>query len=151
MTEMIYQNLARELIAPLYCGERIRYEAGILSGGRTEKLVMIALTTNEAMYPSRLCKAVHASSPRMAVMLNDLEERGMIVRIHETADSRRTRIEATEKGRQFALECMDEMQSQMSATLELMGEEDAREYVRLQTKLSALISENSLRKVRFPK
>lgn len=136
MSEMVFKDLARELMIPMYSGVRVQYEDSKLAGGRTEKMVMIALADQGRMYPSQLCRKVHASSPRMAVILRDLEERKWVTRIADAKDSRKSAVECTAEGFMAAEEFRETLEEQMTQSLELLGEEDAREYVRLQKKLT---------------
>ena len=136
---MIFKDLAHELMNPLYCSERISYEDSKFPSGKTEKLVMIALHDQDYMYPSVLCRMVHASSPRMAVILKTLEERGWLTRTPDPDDFRKTIVRATPDGILAGTEFALAVEETMEEKLALMGEDDAREYVRLQKKFSEVL------------
>ena len=85
---------------------------------------------DEGMNPSDLAKTLGYSRPRMTRILDSLEEKGYIVREPDPADRRRVLASCTDAGRSYARDHSSSGVSSLAATLQKMGEHDARELLR---------------------
>lgn len=90
--------------------------------------------------PGEISSMTGRSTARTAIALRNLEEKGLIVRDIDKADRRKIIVSITEEGRKLTREEREAMQSRMSAVIEVLGEDDAREYIRI-TKRIVEISE----------
>ena len=68
-------------------------------------------------------------------MLNRMEEEGLIVRLPDSRDNRQTIITPTQFGIQFVQEHRTGLVDAMAKALELLGPEDAQNYLRIQKKI----------------
>ena len=103
----------------------------------------LLLLRDEPSCPSELRRSMGVSSARIAALLKHLEQKGWISRSADEHDERRVNVLLTDAGRELinsrrrdAIECV-------SAALRELGEEDAREYVRLQQKMLDALSEDT--------
>ena len=72
-------------------------------------------------------------------MLNVLEEKDLIHRMPDQKDSRKTVVCLTDKGMVKTSRYTEDVSAYLSSILELAGETDAAEYVRLEKKLAELM------------
>ena len=86
-------------------------------------------------HPKELSKDMAVSTARIAALLNHMEEKGLITRQDDPNDNRQVIVSLTPEGnraiglkRGVAVECVARM-------LEHLGEEDAREYLRILRKI----------------
>jgi DNA-binding MarR family transcriptional regulator len=94
----------------------------------------------DSVLPSEICKIMGISSARIAAALNGLESKGVITRRIDTSDRRRILVDLTPKGKAMAEEQRQEMLENTSKMLSFLGEDDAKEYVRLTGKLAEYIT-----------
>lgn len=93
--------------------------------------------------PSELSRSMGVSSARIAALLKHLEQKGFIQRRADEFDERRVNVSLTDMGRELINERRREAIERVAAALRSLGEEDAREYVRLQQKMLDALSANA--------
>ena len=91
--------------------------------------------------PSEISTAMNVSTARIAVLLSQLESRGLIARAADTADRRRVNVSITPAGVQRLEERRKEIFQRILRLVEQLGEEDAQAYLRITKRIVAL-SEN---------
>lgn len=89
----------------------------------------------DPVHPKELSKQMMVSTARVAALLNRMEEEGLIVRLPDSRDNRQTIITPTQFGIQFVQEHRTELVDVMAKALELLGPEDAQNYLRIQKKI----------------
>lgn len=112
--------------------EKSKYEIYILSYLKRH---------NGTAHPKDLSGEFIVSTARMAVLLNQLEEKGFIARIHDSEDNRQTIIKLMPKGEEFFEEKNDKIVKFIARFFDELGETDSNEFVRLYTKLMSFVSE----------
>jgi DNA-binding MarR family transcriptional regulator len=91
--------------------------------------------------PGEISEEMNISSARVAVILNNLESKGFIERQIDKTDRRRILVVLTEKGEEKAENHNKEVIAQIAKMLELLGGQDAREFVRITGRIVDLASE----------
>lgn len=86
---------------------------------------------SEPLLPSDLSEQIQASSARIATLLNTLEKKGFIVRKIDPSDRRCILVTLTPKGKGYIEKARKRIQAKMIKLLEELGEEDAKEYIRI--------------------
>ena len=96
---------------------------------------------HENVLPGEISDEMNVSSARIAAVLNKLESKGLITRQIDPDDRRRILVGITQKGKesaekhqQYVIECFAQIFSRL-------GEQDAREYVRITGKLAKIMAE----------
>ncbi len=141
---MDYEALAREFIDLRSTSQSIRIERETAKMMKGEAFVLLYLHKyNGIAYPKDLSKAMSATTARVAVILNHLESKQLITRQNDPNDSRQTIINITEKGKAEIEVILKKILSHVAHFFEELGEEDAKEYIRLQKKI-AKIEENEV-------
>ena len=97
---------------------------------------------NGEAHPKDLSNEFIISTPRMAVLLKQLEEKGYIARIADNNDSRQTIVKLQPKGDMFFENENLETINFLSKFFKRLGTDDAREFVRLYLKLMNFVAEN---------
>ncbi|MBP2100401.1 MarR family winged helix-turn-helix transcriptional regulator [Enterococcus rivorum] len=87
-----------------------------------------------ACNPKELAEALNLSSARIAVVLNSLEKKDLIVRKMDSDDRRRIKVTLTEKGQKAAELQKKEMRDKIIAVFKQMGEEDTKKFIELTAK-----------------
>lgn len=83
------------------------------------------------LLPSDLSEQIHASTARIAVVLNRLERKGYISRSIDPEDRRRILVRLTDKGQAYADSIRTQLCENMKHLLEELGEQDVKEYLRI--------------------
>lgn len=139
--KMDYYELAKQLIDMRSKRPQVKMERTISQTGRGEVLVLNYLATNgNKAYPKDISKAVMLTTARIAAVLKSLEKHLLITRTPDPLDNRQIIVELTEAGIVFIEKRRKELLDVTVKMLEALGENDAREYVRIQNKLIELDS-----------
>lgn len=137
---MSYNNETWELVESMkiiFLGP-IKNAEELLKG---EVPVLCHIAEKEQITPTELAHKFSLSTARIATILNRLEDKGLIVRIHDHKDRRKVYIHLTDEGRQLAAKKMEELYAQLHGLLLNLGDDDAREYLRLTKKVAAYMKQ----------
>lgn len=93
------------------------------------------LSHGGASSPTELKCRMNVSSARIAALLKHLEGKGLVHRLADPSDERRVIVQLTEAGGLFIKSRRLDALSRIAGVLEALGEDDAREYVRLQQRI----------------
>lgn len=88
--------------------------------------------------PSEISAAMNTSSARVAMALKSLESKGFVERRVDKGDRRKILVSITPLGQELVHSEREEMHSKMVKILEELGEEDAREYIRIVTHITEI-------------
>lgn len=139
---MDYNKLAAELLEK---GQAM-HKAGHIKGvnfnmdGEVFVLCFINEHCRDTILPKAISDAMGVSSARVAVILNDLENKELITREIDKNDRRNIVVKLTMSGRDAAEKHKRKFVQKITVLLKMMGEHDAREYVRIMGKLAEVIS-----------
>lgn len=139
---MDYQALAVELIEKMYIINRARPHKRLNECMQGEPFVMQYLAFHKGTaLPSEISQFMNISSARIAVALNNLEKKGLITRRIDIHDRRRILVDMTPKGKMQVEKQKKLMLENFTRLISLLGEQDAKEYVRITGRLSELVSQ----------
>ena len=88
-------------------------------------------------HPNEMSEKLAIATSQMAVVLNHLEKEGLIERIRDESDHRKTIIKATLKGKEYNRIQLAKYHHFIAEVFETMGEEEAKEFVALFSKFIA--------------
>lgn len=139
---MDYAVLADELINMRGSQPQIRFDRKLSKIMKGEIFVLNYLKHhgNQA-HPKNLSDEMIVSTARVAVILNHLEQEQLIVRFPDAQDNRQIIVQLSEKGVALLEKHHQEIIRYMVKILEKLGEDDAKEYVRIQKKMMQILSE----------
>lgn len=101
-----------------------------------ELFVLNYLATHEkAVYPKDLSKEMVVSTARIAVILNQMEDKKWITRTADTEDNRQILVALTEEGHQVIEQQREKIIHAVVQMFEKLGPEDATEFIRIQRKI----------------
>lgn len=104
-----------------------------ITRGEINALMMLSIIEahGEVVRPGMLAACSHATPGAVSQTLKSLEEKGLIVRRRGEGDSRSVTISLTNAGREFEKEARRLHDERFMHMLEFLGEDDAREFVRI--------------------
>ena len=109
---------------------------------RGECFVLRCLARSKApLLPSDLSEQSHASTARIAVVLNTLEKKGLISRAIDPTDRRRILVSLTNVGQEYVAVVRTQLREDMKHLLEELWEQDAREYLRITKRILQISQE----------
>ena len=109
---------------------------------RGECFVLRCLARSKApLLPRDLSEQRHASTARIAVVLNTLEKKGLISRAIDPTDRRRILVSLTNVGQEYVAVVRTQLREDMKHLLEELGEQDAREYLRITKRILQISQE----------
>jgi len=133
---MCCNELAEELLENMILANKSQSFAKLskVVHGEMFALQMIALHDGD-ISPSEISKIAGTSPARIAAELNSLEHKGLITREIDANNRRRILVCLTPEGIKVAAEHCQEAVQIAGEVLAQLGEQDAREYVRIIRKL----------------
>lgn len=133
---MDYTHLAGELLeihANLIQVPAARQVSKMVKG---ELFVLNYLMTHEKIvHPKELSEKMAVTTARIASLLNHMEEKQLVERCPDPEDNRQIIVRLTDAGRDAIRKARMEALRLVTAMLEDLGEEDARNYIRIQKKI----------------
>lgn len=108
---------------------------------RGEVPVLCHIRESEQITPTELAHKFSLSTARIATILNRLENKNFIVRIHDNRDRRKVYIHLTDEGRQRAEQKAKDLYDRMQGLLQVIGDKDSAEFVRLTKKVAAYMKQ----------
>jgi DNA-binding MarR family transcriptional regulator len=143
---MNYLGLARQFLNSLFQLKKHGHRKKISENMQGEALAMLyVLEQKDIVLPSEMSNEMNISSARVAAMLNSLESKELITRQIDKTDRRKILVSLTQKGIELALKHRQQVENHTAQILELLGEHDASELIRITeklVKLSSKIKEN---------
>ena len=136
---MDYSKLADELLQQMRLFRKFKPQQMINESMRGEAFALHHIAINsEQMNPSEISDAIGISGARMAAVLNSLEKKGYITRQIDPCDRRQILVMLTEKGKVQEETYRHQLIETIDKMLRLLGEQDAREYIRISRKMAEL-------------
>jgi DNA-binding MarR family transcriptional regulator len=138
---MDYEKLAGELMQKMFLVGNARPNMDIAESMRGEMIVLHFIERRDCpVKPSEISRAVQRTTARVAATLNSLEKKGLVTREIDENDRRRILVKLTPAGRKMVEEKHRNVVRMVSTMLSMLGEEDAREFVRITGRLADLAS-----------
>lgn len=129
---MDYMELAKEFLYNMFLFRNSKPQKNISGSMQGETFVLQYISLqNGNVVPGEISGTMDISSARIAATLNSLEKKGLITRRIDTADRRRILIGLTEAGEAAALRQHESVTQDAARMLSLLGEHDAKEFVRI--------------------
>ena len=95
----------------------------------------------EGMTPTALARACRVSTARITKTLDQLEGRGLVERKASARDRRSVNVTLTEKGSAEVAQRIEGINNYVAGVLRELGEDDAREVVRISARLARIVVE----------
>ena len=141
---MDYDKLVAEFLVSAQLIQREKQKKGISLNMQGESFILHIICIKGSVVPKEISKAVGVSSARIAVILNDLEKKGLITREIDRDDRRQIIVKLTENGRRQADENERAFMQRIKQLFIMLGEKDAKEYVRIYGRLAEVIKTKSI-------
>ncbi|NLJ94336.1 MAG: winged helix-turn-helix transcriptional regulator [Clostridiaceae bacterium] len=138
---MSYKNLAEQFFQTNYQMKKVNHQQIIDESLRGEIFTLLFLRDrkNNAL-PGEISEIMQISSARVASILNNLENKGFIERQIDKADRRRILVSLTSLGKESANAHYQEVINQICKMFEILGEKDAKEFIRIMNKILDIAS-----------
>jgi DNA-binding MarR family transcriptional regulator len=134
---MDYNDLAKQCLQTFFQFYRTRTNQMMNESMRGEAYVLQYIANHDGdVVPGDISDAMSVSTARMATVLKGMENKGWISRHFDTRDKRRTILTLTQNGEEQADQCRTRLLHATAKMLEYLGENDAKEYIRILRRLS---------------
>ena len=138
--DMNYTELAMEFLKKMQVFHKARPHRNINEAFQGEAFVLhfIFLHGGDVL-PGEISNEMDVSSARVAAALNSLENKGLITRQIDKSDRRKILVRLTQEGELLAEKHHQAVVEDAANMLTLLGEHDAKEYVRIISRLAEII------------
>jgi len=143
---MDYHELAAELLSMMQAAQKARHQKKIKDSLQGEAFILhhIQEQFQGAVTPKGIANAIGVSPSRVAAALEDLENKGLITREIDRDDRRKILVKLTAEGQSVAEENKQDILRKTAILLSTLGEQDAKEYVRIMGRLAEAIMQIDL-------
>jgi len=139
-----YTELAKQFLNNTYQFRKGYHQKKIDETMQGEAFVIMYLSKRGGdVLPGEISNKMNITSARVASALNSLENKGLITRTMDPSDRRRILVELTPSGKELAGSYEQKALDGAKRILEMLGEQDALEFVRILGKIANLSSEQS--------
>jgi len=140
---MDYEKFSLELIAKMHELHKVRHQKKMDEGLRGEAMVLNYIETRGdcLVVPSEISEVIGISTARVAIILNNCEDEGLVTREIDKSDRRRIIVKLTQKGRAVSQEKRCLFVEKLAGVFSKLGERDSKEYLRITGKLAEIIAE----------
>ncbi|NLY72748.1 MAG: MarR family transcriptional regulator [Tissierellia bacterium] len=136
---MDYRKLAEDFFYENYKLKKNHHQQMIDESLQGEIFTLLYVRNRKgSVLPSEISEEMSVSTARVASILNNLENKGLINRQIDKEDRRRILVTLTDEGRGQADYHYEKVISLTARVLELIGEEDAKDFVRITSKIVGL-------------
>lgn len=136
---MDYSSLATEMLSATAAMMKSNGPKQAHSFMQGEMFILHYIThKNTDVIPSEISTAMNASSARVAMALKTLESKGLVERRIDQMDRRKIIVTITDRGRAMIESMHAEMHGKVEKVLKELGEEDAREYIRIVNRMTEI-------------
>lgn len=141
---MDYEALAEKFLHSMFLIQKSGRQKRISESIRGETFVLFYIHEHGgSAVPGEISEIMNISSARIAAALNSLDKKGLITRQIDPSDRRRILVELTQKGKDMAEEHRRFGITDAANMLNLLGENDAHEFVRITAKLANLAQKSN--------
>lgn len=140
---MDYQQLAREFMEEMNKMRKRKTQKHLSESMQGEHFILFYVSKHQGdATPSEISQAMGISTARIAAALNNLENKGLVTRTIDVNDRRRILIRLTDAGQDHVKQHHEMVMGITTKMLEYLGEDDAKELLRIIRKLSARAPED---------
>lgn len=137
---MDYNALAAEFLKNMGSVRKAKVQKNIHEALQGEGVVLHYIASHgDEVQPGEISQKMNVSTARIATTLNSLEKKGLITRQIDTSNRRQILVRITQKGKDFAETHRKTILGVAANMLELLGEQDAKEYVRITKRLAEIL------------
>jgi DNA-binding MarR family transcriptional regulator len=134
---MDYTELAKEFMGIMLHMKMRKTQKQFSESMHGEIFVLNYIHRHEGnVIPSEISNEVGISTARVAATLNSLENKGWITRKIDVIDRRRILVDMTQEGKEQVEKHFQMIMNTTAKMLEYLGEDDAKEYIRIMRKLA---------------
>lgn len=127
-----YSVLAGELLESLCTSADAKHRRNTEDFTHGEVRILTCLMRHGgSSTPGDICEQLDMTGPRVSAAVNSLTKKGLVVRETDVQDKRRCHVYITDAGKELVRKKKKELTDSLEKVLELLGENDAREYVRI--------------------
>ncbi|MDR2531645.1 MAG: MarR family transcriptional regulator [Oscillospiraceae bacterium] len=139
---MDYDELAVELLEKMNALHRTKAHIHVNEALCGEAFVLQYIALNGgSVLPGDIGSKMNVSSARVAAALNSLESKELITRRMDKNDRRKVIVEITPQGKDFAEKHWANIVCGATKLLNLLGEKDAKDFVRIMGRMTEVMPE----------
>ena len=121
--------------------EYLKQYASTYSVNKTQLRALIIIKNNEVISMTALCNRLNIEKGSLTSMIDDLTEKGYVMKERDIVDRRKYLISITESGEEIASDFVDKLKLKLEERLIKLTEEDKQKYIgAVKTRIKATIN-----------
>lgn len=144
---MNYEKIAINWLESMMGMNIAKQESRFKDDFRGEDFVLFfLLQKEEVVEPGEISKSLALSTPRVAKILQQLEDKGLVERQINQEDRRKIDVFLTDEGRDVIKQRKNFFVRTIAKIMSHLGEEDTKEYLRITKRLTEIFNELEIEK-----
>lgn len=124
--------------------EYLKQYSATYNVNKTQLRALMFVTNNGAISMTDLCAKLNIEKGSLTSMVDDLTQKGYVVREKDLTDRRKYLITITEKGIKLATDFMEKLSVQLEAKLYRLSNEDQNRYIEAINTLQYILNKEEL-------
>lgn len=133
-----------KLYSSLYL-EYLKQYASMYNVNKTQLRALLFIKNNGFISMTDLCSWLNIEKGSLTSMVDDLVQKGFVIREKDLSDRRKYLINITEKGSEIALDFMERLSIKLEEKFSKFSEDDRDRYINAINTLQDLLSKNEIK------
>lgn len=125
--------------------EYLKQYASTYNVNKTQLRALLFITNNGAISMTDLCSKLNIEKGSLTSMVDDLAEKGFVVREKDLSDRRKYLINTTEKGNEIALDFIEKLSIKLQEKFSRFSEDDRNRYINAINTLQDILIKNEIK------
>lgn len=125
--------------------EYLKQYASTYNVNKTQLRALLFIKNNGSISMTDLCSKLNIEKGSLTSMVDDLEQKGFVIRERDVLDRRKYLINTTEQGNEIALDFMEKLSIKLEEKFSKFSEDDRNRYINAINTLQDILTKNGIK------
>ncbi|WP_042272931.1 MarR family winged helix-turn-helix transcriptional regulator [[Clostridium] dakarense] len=125
--------------------EYLKQYASTYNVNKTQLRALLFIKNNGSISMTDLCSKLNIEKGSLTSMVDDLAQKGFVIREKDLSDRRKYLINTTEKGNEIALDFMEKLSVKLEEKFSRFSEDDRNRYINAINTLQDILTKNGIK------
>ena len=125
--------------------EYLKQYASTYNVNKTQLRALLFIKNNGSISMTDLCSKLNIEKGSLTSMVDDLEQKGFVIRERDVLDRRKYLINTTEQGNEIALDFMEKLSIKLEEKFSRFSEDDRNRYINAINTLQDILTKNGIK------
>ncbi|MBO3444798.1 MULTISPECIES: MarR family winged helix-turn-helix transcriptional regulator [Clostridia] len=125
--------------------EYLKQYASTYNVNKTQLRALLFIKNNGSISMTDLCSKLNIEKGSLTSMVDDLAQKGFVIRERDLSDRRKYLINTTEQGNEIALDFMEKLSIKLEEKFSKFSEDDRNRYINAINTLQDILTKNGIK------